>query len=629
MSDHERAGELLDLIDVDALGLERVLASVLHACRDADRQQKRDLLMRAIALSNEGDDPDWEKWVDCLLRDGPRSELLAETGLFMPEELPEPEELRELALDQARRLKAAAEDFLLGENHPATAKTAAYGLDLIACDLEIWAGLPPRPPVVMPFKTPDWLDEYSWDEDGVLQGWAIDPETGNERRTGAAGNPVDALVDEMNETFCAVLDGGGFSVFMRDQDPAFGRPFWARLSREAFRHYFEDERVPIIGTSKQSSATKAQLWLEHPRRRKYRGIVMDPRGLPENRDKLNLWQGWSVAPAPGDWSIMRELIEDVLCDGNRGASDYVLRWIAFMLQRPWETPETAIAFRGKEGTGKGTLGRALMRIAGPHGLTVSSPGQLSGRFNSHLRDCVFLFADEAMWPGDKSSEGTLKQLVTEPVISYEAKGKDLVQGKNMVHLMLASNEEWVVPAGRGARRFFVADVSDRRRQDREFFGALWRQMDGGGLAGMIHDLLAMDLAGWHPSRGMPQTQALADQKVLSLGPIEKFWLEVLSQGDLPLYVAELGGSREFDWENGPVTLGPKDRALLVEELNRFLLRRRIMHARATHKALLKVGAELGVETSRPGGKERIWTLPPLPEMRQAFEKMVGSEGLFD
>jgi len=101
-------------------------------------------------------------------------------------------------------------------------------------------------------------------------------------------------------------------------------------------------------------------------------------------------------------------------------------WIAFMLQRPWESPETAIAFRGPEGTGKGTLGRALMRIAGVHGLTVASSTQFAGRFNAHLRNCVFLFADEALWPGQKDAEGILKQLVTEPVISYEAKGRDIV-----------------------------------------------------------------------------------------------------------------------------------------------------------------------------------------------------------
>ena len=442
----------------------------------------------------------------------------------------------------------------------------------------------------------------------------------------SGGNPVDALIGEMNETFCAVLDGGAFQVFMQDHDAAFGRNVWTRMSRDAFRHYFEDERVTPFGS--QKAVSKADLWLASPRRRKYSGIVMDPEGLPENEGKLNLWQGWSVEPRPGDWSMMEELIGEVLCDGDADAERYVRRWIAYMLQRPWETPEAAIAFRGDEGTGKGTLGRALMRIAGPHGLTVSSRAQFTGRFNSHLRDCVFLFADEAFWPGDKEGEGVLKQLVTEPVIAYEAKGKDLVSGRNMVHLMLASNEEWIVPAGREARRFFVADVSNRRREDHAFFAKLWRQMEDGGLAAMAHDLATMDLGGWRPAMSIPQTQALADQKVLSLDPVSKFWLELLNLGDLP-FVQDIEGE-VVEWSEGPVELGADERARLVAAYDAFLKRNRIMSAKATHKAVVNSGKRFGLQTSRgSGGSERVWHLPALGEMRARFEQSVGARNLFD
>ena len=441
--------------------------------------------------------------------------------------------------------------------------------------------------------------------------------------------PLDLLVEEMNEQFCAVLDGGGFSVFMQDQDTVFEhRPYWSRLSREAFRHFFEDERIKIPGDNRGQSKSKADIWLTHPKRRKYRGLIMDPDCRPENKDKLNLWQGWSFDPEPGDWSLMRELIEDVLCDGNDEASEYVLNWIAHMLQHPSQPAETAIAFRGKEGTGKGTLGRALMRIAGTHGMTVS-PAQLAGRFNSHLRDCIFLFADEAIWPGDKSAEGTLKQLITEPVISYEAKGKDLVQGRNMLHLMLASNEPWVVPAGIDARRFFVTDVSDKRKDDRDFFSALWRQMDNGGLAGMVFDLLDRDLTDWHPAKNLPKTQALADQKLESLGPFDEFWLDLLSEGELPVLL-DIEIDNIGDWKEQPITLGSDDRKALISACESFLIRKRYPRQKVTHKAILEVGRKLGVEDSRtPGGKERLWVLPPLPEMRDRFEQMIGAEGLFD
>lgn len=439
------------------------------------------------------------------------------------------------------------------------------------------------------------------------------------------GEPKRArdLIDRMNGRFCAVLNGGKFSVFMEDEDGAFDPPrrVWTRLSRETFLHYHEDERVRPMGGKKDLSV--AEVWLADPRRRKYPGIVMDPEG--RHGDRLNLWRGWAVDPRPGDWSLMRELVEGVLCSGDRASSDFVLRWVAFMLQRPGARPEVAVCFRGDEGTGKGTLGRALMAIAGAHGLTVSSPAQFAGRFNAHLRSVAFLFADEVNWRGSREVEGVLKQLVTEPAIAYEGKGADIVQGRNLVHLMMASNNEWVVPAGLNARRFAVFDVSDRRRGDAAFFRALNAQMDDGGLAAMAHDLLALDLGDWHPSRHVPRTQALADQKAMSLDPASRWWMGLLDRGALPTSDGEA-----IRWQDGPITLGAVAKAELLDDYDRSLRASdRSSGANASHRALVAAGRALGLETGRRGGgAERTWVLPGLDEARRLFEGRLGASGLF-
>jgi len=443
-----------------------------------------------------------------------------------------------------------------------------------------------------------------------------EPEGGDEAK------PARDLIDRMNERFCVVLSGGKFAVFMEDEDGVFDPPrrVWTKMSRADFVHYHEDERVRPMGGKRDLSV--AEVWLADPRHRKYPGIVMDPEG--RHGDRLNLWRGWSVEPRPGDWSLMRELVEDVLCSGDRASSDFVLHWIAFMLQRPGVQPEVAITFRGAEGTGKGTLGRALMAITGAHGLTVSSPAQFAGRFNAHLRSVAFLFADEAFWPGHKEAEGVLKQLVTEPVIAYEAKGADIVPGRNLVHLMMASNNEWVVPAGLDARRFAVFDVSDRRRGDEAFFRALNAQLRDGGLAAMAHDLMAMDLGDWRPARNVPRTQALADQKALSLDPASKWWMGLLDRGTLPVSDKEA-----IRWLDGPVELGAAARAELLEDYDRFLKANRVFSAKASHRALATAGRALGLETGRSkDGRERTWALPGLDEARRLFEERLGASGLF-
>lgn len=454
-----------------------------------------------------------------------------------------------------------------------------------------------------------------------LPDWLLEP---SDRAEGEPANPVEALVVGMNRKLCCTIDAGGFAIYRQEFDPVLSRKHWRRMSRETFRHFYEDEKVAVPDGRPK---TKADVWLAHPKRRKYNGIVFDPQNTPQSRGMLNLWSGWNVGePTPGStWKLTRRLIDEVLCDGNPATAEYVLRWIAFMFQRPWEPAQAAICFRGGEGTGKGTLGRLLMDIAGPHGMQVASSGQLTGRFNSHLRDLVFLFGDEAVWGGDKQAEGMLKSLVTERSLSFEAKGQDVVTGPNRLHVMLASNEDWVVPAGKDARRFMVQDVSDAAKGDHAFWAAINDEMAAGGKAAMFHELRSMDLGDWKPWQSIPTTKALADQKVMSLKPAERFWMDLLSSGDLPFH-----NKGAAAWRNSRVEAGAEDRATLVEAYDHHLKRNRVFSAKATHKSLLQVGGLLGVEAVRTaGGAERIWVLPPLPDMRAAFEKLVGDEGLFD
>lgn len=280
----------------------------------------------------------------------------------------------------------------------------------------------------------------------------------------------EAILEEMNTQHCVVMENGKFRVFTEEFDPVLGRQFYQRSTKEDFQNLYCNSFVEQVN---DRPTTRAQFWLKHLQRRQYKGVIFDP-----SRDHdgwLNLWRGWAELPKPGDWSLLHELIRDVLTDGDQDGFEYVLNWIAAMFQRPSEAAEVAIAFKGAKGTGKGTLGRVLQRLAGAHGLHISSPEHITGRFNSHLQNCILLFADEAFWAGDKSGESKLKALVTEPTVAYEGKGRDAVMGKNLIHIIMASNSDWVVPAGLdGERRFAVFEVNEKRKDDLTFFRDLNR-----------------------------------------------------------------------------------------------------------------------------------------------------------
>lgn len=185
---------------------------------------------------------------------------------------------------------------------------------------------------------------------------------------------------------------------------------------------------------------------------------------------------------------------------------------------------------GRRGTGKGTFANMLRPIMEHHFLQLSNQKHLTGNFNSHLKDKLVVFCDEGFWGGSKSDEGVLKALITEPTIPIEAKGQDLIEIKNHINLIMATNNDWVIPAGLEERRFFVVEVSDKHLQDHQFFKSISKQMNSGGLEAFLYDLLKWD----DPEinlREAPKTEALLSQIECSMNPLQKWWYQRLTDGE--------------------------------------------------------------------------------------------------
>jgi hypothetical protein len=345
-------------------------------------------------------------------------------------------------------------------------------------------------------------------------------------------DPIAALVAEFNAQFMVVREAGKAVIYAPAEDPILHRRYFDRLGFDDLRRLYLNRRIEVGRDDKDNPITRpvADVWLHHTERRQFiRGITFDPSGRPIPAGTLNLWQGFALKPRPGEWGLLKRHIFEIICGSCQDRFDYLMNWLARMAQYPAEQGEVAIVMRGGEGTGKGTLARAMMRILGQHGLAISNSKHLTGNFNAHLRDCVFLFADEAFYAGDPSHVGVLKSLITEPYLTIEAKYQNAVQMPNFVHLMMASNEEWVVPASLDARRFFVLEVSEAHANDHKWFGAIWQEMEAGGYEAMLHDLLHHDMTGFN-MRHVPDTDGLQEQKKLSLGTSEAWWLDVLHRG---------------------------------------------------------------------------------------------------
>ena len=260
------------------------------------------------------------------------------------------------------------------------------------------------------------------------------------------------------------------------------------------------------------------------------GVVFKPAEItPKNY--CNLWQGFAVNPKYGaSTTLIKQHIEDIICNKNPELIKYFYDWVAYTMQHPEVPVGAALVLRGEKGSGKGILGHFLRRLWGAHGMHISSPDHLVGKFNNHLADLCFLFADEAFYSGDKSHEGILKALITEPTITIERKGIDSISQPNFLKIFMATNKDFAVPASKDERRYGVFDVSSVRINDNNYFSALVAAYNDKAIqSAFLDDMLNRDIRNFH-ANNIPETQGLKDQRLHSL-PAHGQWLaDSLTQG---------------------------------------------------------------------------------------------------
>ena len=314
-------------------------------------------------------------------------------------------------------------------------------------------------------------------------GW--EPEKGDKR-----GNLADKLVAEMNEKYAICLIGGKLRVLYEKWNPIETEPNYTLLDRDSFIGFLQNQTVTVTDGDKEKKVPVSAIWLAHEGRRTYEnGLALFP-GDDAPRGYFNTWGGFSVESARGRCDLFLSHVHDVICAGNNDLSTWLLDWIADMFQDPGNPKGCAIVMRGEEGVGKGAMANTLGMLFGSHYRHLIEESHLTSNFNAHMMDAICVFADEITWGGNKKTAGKLKGLITEMFLIGERKGVDALPYRNMCHVMIASNNDWVIPADTNSRRWFVLDVPSTVSRDREYFNNLHAEIDSKeGRSAILHYFL--------------------------------------------------------------------------------------------------------------------------------------------
>tara|TARA_E500000305_G_scaffold48759_1_gene38094 strand:+ start:527 stop:2656 length:2130 start_codon:yes stop_codon:yes gene_type:complete len=336
--------------------------------------------------------------------------------------------------------------------------------------------------------------------------------------------PLAPEIEELNQSH-AVVDVSGKTLVLNEAiAPGGSQRLFTYSSFEDLRRKYSNRTVTLEG----KDITWGNYWLSHEGRRQYDGIGFYPGG--ESPDGIvNLWSGFAVEPRQGSCELFLAHIRDNIAGGDPEVCAYIIAWLANLMQAPMDRPGTALAMTGKQGTGKGVFASEIGALLGTHYSHVTKAVQIGGRFNTVTQNALLIFGDEMPLAKKVQLMDAFKALITEDTNRIEPKGVNSFSVQNYLRLILATNEHHVIPASLDDRRFLVLQVSDAHQGDIEYFAAIAEEMENGGRAALLHYLLDYDYSEVN-LRQVPQTEAMRDQKLMSLSPVTRFIYDRLMEG---------------------------------------------------------------------------------------------------
>ena len=230
-------------------------------------------------------------------------------------------------------------------------------------------------------------------------------------------------------------------------------------------------------------------------------------------------------------SIFRKHVRDILCDGDERLFNYMEQYIARMMQKPFERPDTAPIFTGAQGVGKDMFVHCLSNLIGKDKtLILGSMDSLLKGFNMQQEGKLLVVVNEISDKGAHiNKHDQLKHQITQDYINIEPKGIDSYSVKHVANYFGFSNKENILKVESTERRFLLIKTNNSVANNHVYFKPIWEQIeDIDFLKSMMTYYCTLDITNF-VVRDLPETQYKNEQKILNLSNPLSFVLDMCKE----------------------------------------------------------------------------------------------------
>lgn len=256
-----------------------------------------------------------------------------------------------------------------------------------------------------------------------------------------------------------------------------------------------------------------QVWSEDPEMKEYEDIVFecDPDKIKES--DFNLFRGFRKfkkdVKTKAKQTDLKPVFEHMmsLVNDDKEHFDYLINWLAQLVQQPHILPHTSLIFISKEGVGKDLFYKFVSdSLNHNYCLNTEKLEQICGKFNSSIGGKLLVGINETNPIESRERIENIKYLITADTITIEGKHKDPIKAKNFCRFMFFSNRLFAFPVEEGSRRPVLFHSSDRNlkevigeKKNKEYFTNLYKAYnDPVYQCAFLTFLKNRDISEWNP-----------------------------------------------------------------------------------------------------------------------------------
>lgn len=272
-----------------------------------------------------------------------------------------------------------------------------------------------------------------------------------------------------------------------------------------------------------------KLWYEDKNRGQYNGV-----GFGKDLDDtyLNYWHGLRPIPPnanPTNTKLFFKHIREVLADNDEKLGEYLIKLFAWYIQHPLDRTDVFLVLKGGQGAGKSIVFDLFLGpIYGVYYLNGKMEDLES--FNGFLAKKLMLQVEEKSKSRKPGMLDRLKSMVTCPRFLLEEKYMPKAMVDNHINLTATTNADDCAELEHDDRRYLVVKVSDKYKNNSEYFDKL--------ASISYHDvhaaLLEVDLTGFNP-RNIPKTKIGRQQKLANMSRAMQWWYDTLFRAEDRLF----------------------------------------------------------------------------------------------